>query len=47
MDKHRMVSRSIVLDPVNSRIEQLRYDNHVQSLSRICKGGGSRTINFG
>lgn len=35
MINQRMISRSIILDPVNDRIEQLRYTQHKKSLMKI------------
>lgn len=35
MEINRMISRSIVLDPVYDRIEHLRYDQHKKSLEKI------------
>ena len=35
MERNKALSRSILLDPVNDRIEQLRYDHHKDSLSKI------------
>lgn len=37
MEKNRMISRSIILDPVNDRIQHIRYEQHKRSLEKISR----------
>ena len=40
------MSRSIVLDPVNERIDQLRFVSHKETIAKISQGELFRTLNF-
>ena len=46
MEKYRVMSRSIIQDPVNSRVDHIRYDKHKESLHKISKGVLSRPLKF-